>query len=90
MPTISRSNFGESIYRVGQNHIYTVYIRSFWQKNRQIYSYIRCVYTVLANPKYLVATHPKPDILYLSDITPHKYRFLPCGVSAVTFNIYFL
>jgi hypothetical protein len=36
--------------RVGQNHIYTVYIRYFGQGNHQIYGHIRCVYTVLANP----------------------------------------
>ena len=30
------------IYRVGQNHIYTVYIRCFWQGNHEIYGvYIR-------------------------------------------------
>ena len=38
--------------RVGQNHIYTVYIRYFWQGDRQIYGHIRCIYTVLANPTY--------------------------------------
>jgi hypothetical protein len=38
--------------RVGQNHIYTVYIRYFWQGNHQIYGYIRCIYTVLANPTW--------------------------------------
>ena len=38
------------MYRVGQNHIYTVYIRYFWQGNHQIYGHIRCIYTVLANP----------------------------------------
>jgi len=38
--------------RVGQNHIYTVYIRYFWQEIHQIYGHIRCIYTVLANPKY--------------------------------------
>jgi len=37
-------------YRVGQNHIHTVYIRYFWQGNHQIYGHIRCIYTVLANP----------------------------------------
>jgi hypothetical protein len=38
------------VCRVGQNHIYTVYIRYFWLGNHQIYSaYIR-IYTVLANP----------------------------------------
>jgi hypothetical protein len=36
--------------RVGQNHLYTVYIRYFWQGNHQIYGNIRCIYTVLANP----------------------------------------
>jgi len=30
--------------RVGQGHIYTVYIRYFWQGNHQIYGHIRCVY----------------------------------------------
>jgi hypothetical protein len=38
------------IFRVGQNHIYTVYIRYFWQGNHQIYGHIRCKHTVLANP----------------------------------------
>jgi hypothetical protein len=38
------------IGRVGQNHIYTVYIRYFWLGNHQIYCvYIR-IYT--ANPTY--------------------------------------
>jgi hypothetical protein len=37
-------------YRVSQNHIYTLYIRCFWQDNQQIYGYIRCIYTDLANP----------------------------------------
>jgi hypothetical protein len=41
------------MYRVGQNHIYTVYIRYFWQGYHQIYGHIRCIYTVLANPKYV-------------------------------------
>jgi len=38
----------QAISKVGQNHIYTVYIRCFWQGNHQIYS----IYTVLANPSY--------------------------------------
>ena len=41
------------IYRFGQNHIYTVYIRYIWQGNHQIYGHIRCIYTVLANPMYV-------------------------------------
>ena len=36
--------------RVGQNHIYTVCIRYFWQRNHRMYGHIRCIYTVLANP----------------------------------------
>ena len=36
--------------RVGQNHIYTVHTRFFWQGNHQIYGQIRCIYTILANP----------------------------------------
>jgi len=39
--------------RVGQNHIYTVCIRYFWQGNHHIYGHIRCIYTVLANPIYV-------------------------------------
>jgi hypothetical protein len=35
---------------VGQNHIYTVYTRYFWQGNHRLYGHIRCIYTVLANP----------------------------------------
>ena len=39
------------MFRVGQNHISTVYIRYFWLGNHQIYGvYIR-IYTVLANPR---------------------------------------
>jgi len=41
------------MFRVGQNHIYTVYMRYFWQGNHQIYGYIRCIYTVLANPTHV-------------------------------------
>jgi len=36
--------------RVGQNHIYTFYIRCFWQGNHQIYGHIQCIYTILSNP----------------------------------------
>jgi pullulanase/glycogen debranching enzyme len=37
--------------RVGQNHIYSVHIRYFRQRNHQIYGHMRCTYTVLANPR---------------------------------------
>jgi hypothetical protein len=36
------------IYRVGQNHKYTVYIRDFWWGNHQLYGHVRCIYM---NPK---------------------------------------
>jgi hypothetical protein len=43
------------LFRVGQNHIYTVYIRYFWLGNHQIYGvYIR-IYTVLANPTLITS-----------------------------------
>jgi len=29
------------------------YIRNVWQENHQIYGHIRCIYTVMANTKYL-------------------------------------
>jgi len=70
-------------YRVGQNHIYTVYIRYFWQGNHQIYGHIRCIYTVLANPIKLLnafaytedgatccpifGSYPPPSARYSSD-----------------------
>jgi len=38
------------VSRVGLSHIYTVYIRYFWQKIHQIYGHVRRIYTVLANP----------------------------------------
>jgi hypothetical protein len=44
--------------RVGQHHIYTVYVRHIWQGSHQIYGHIWCIYTVLANPIYKdKATH---------------------------------
>ena len=42
-------------FRVGQNHIYTVFIRYFWQGNHQIFGHIRCIHTVLANPMLFVS-----------------------------------
>jgi hypothetical protein len=45
-------NRASLIRRVGQNHIYTVYLRYFWQGNHQIYGHIRCIYMVLANPTH--------------------------------------
>ena len=32
----------------------TIYIRYFWQGNKQIHGHIWCIYTVLANPTYIL------------------------------------
>ena len=45
------------ISRVGQNHIYTVYIRYFWLGNHQMYGHIRRTYTVLTNPTHFPIMH---------------------------------
>ena len=41
---------GFELCRVGQNHVYTVYIRCFRLRNHNIYGHIRCIHTVMANP----------------------------------------
>jgi hypothetical protein len=41
------------ICMVGQNHIYTVYVRYFWLGIHQIYCVCIRIYTVLANPTNL-------------------------------------
>jgi len=56
--TIYTVIYGVYIIRVGQNHIYTVCIRYFWQGNHHIYAHLRCRYTVLANPIYKVLANP--------------------------------
>ena len=35
--------------------MYTVCIRYFWLGNHQKYGHIRCIYTVLANPTYVLS-----------------------------------
>ena len=60
--------------RVGQNHTFigiTVYIRHFWQGNHHTYGHIRCVYTVLANPKNEAhhATHGLYEQVEYADCT---------------------
>ena len=70
--------------RVGQNHIYTVYIRYFWQGNRQIYGYIQCICTVLANLSYLFCCPnpflPFPPNLLLLHLTSCHYCWRsPCS-----------
>jgi len=62
--------------RVGQNHIYTVHIRYFWQGNHQIYGHIRCIYTVLANPRH----EPKEYLVIHIYIYIYIYRPVHCTV----------
>jgi len=74
--------------RVGQNHIYTVYIRYFWQRNHQIYGHLRCIYTVLANPTYFLSVKQQSDTLartfrrraklHASSCTSHNLQHVPC------------
>jgi hypothetical protein len=49
--------------RVGQNHIYTVYVRYLWQGDYHIYGHIRCIYTVLANPTHIYGS-PLASLIY--------------------------
>jgi len=55
------------MFRVFQNHIYTVYIRYFWQENHQLYGHIQSMFIVLANPMY-VALGFRPCNFELKDI----------------------
>jgi len=53
VPVVGINSFNSMhTHKVGQNHIYAVCTRYFWQGNHQIYGHIRYVYTVLANPTY--------------------------------------
>ena len=60
------------MYRVGQNPIYTVCIRCFWQGNYEIYGQIWCIYTVLANPMY-VPLHMCPRNIYMALAYPASF-----------------
>jgi len=53
---------GSCTYRVGQDHIYTVYIRCFWQGNHRIYGHIRCIYTIFLAGK---SPYIKPYTVYI-------------------------
>ena len=59
----------DQILRVGQNHIYTVCIRYFWQGFHHIYGHIRCIYTVLANPTNTTHNVIRVDRKYILHIT---------------------
>jgi hypothetical protein len=63
------------IFRVGQNHLYTVYIRYFWQGKHQIYGHIRCIYTVLAN--FIQTVH----LRYIGILHPHLRTILTIASS---------
>jgi len=56
-----KRSFG-CMFRVGQNHIYTVFVRYFWQENHQIYGHIRCIYTVLAKPIHVTQAEENEQV----------------------------
>ena len=65
-------------FRVGQNPMYTVYVRYFWQGNHQIYGHMRCIYMVLANPNIFVCH------ICTKFFVPCLHMFL-CAMSAHVF-----
>ena len=77
------------MYRVDQNHLYTVHIRYFWQGNYKIYGHIRymvCVYIymVLANLMYIHGSGLWPTL-----VMPHA--FLICFIiPGVRLDAFFL
>jgi len=64
--------------RVGQNHIFTVYLRYFWYGNHQTYSHLWCIYTVLANPTYAVYSMANMLMLILSSFLLCATFSVPC------------
>ena len=52
MNTLGNGLQSRRVPRVGQNHIYTVYIQFFLQGNCQIYGHIMRKFTVLDNPTF--------------------------------------
>jgi hypothetical protein len=65
------------IFKVGQNHMYTMYIRYSWQGSHQVYGHIRCVYMVLANPTYICF----PVFIYFILVTVVRCPQGMCGYS---------
>ena len=84
MATINFANLECTVCRVGQNYIYTVHIRYFWQGNHQIYGHIRCIYTVLANPT--LHTVDKLHLLADPDTTSAHARARSCPHPAYTLH----
>jgi len=54
--------YAKVMTRVGQNHIYTVYIWYIWLGNHPIYGVYICIYTVLANPSDDLSQTAKPGL----------------------------
>jgi len=52
----SKFSAWSGIWRIGQNYIFTVYIRYFWQVIHEIYGHIRCIYGIFGREftKYTV------------------------------------
>ena len=50
-----------------------MYIRYLWQGNHQIYGHIRCIYTVLANPKHCLCATFKLFVTRVEPCVPCTY-----------------
>jgi hypothetical protein len=87
------NNLACCLYRVGQNHIHTVYIRCFWQGNHPIYGHIRCIYTVLANPMLTASRRFRSKCCIthcarlLSQVSMESVTRTPCPSSTTSFAI---
>ena len=79
---LERTGQASDICRVSQNHIYTVYIRNFWQEHHQIYGHIRRIYTILANPRYLWVMSQLRSIIYINANT----TFTPMPIPIIYMN----
>jgi hypothetical protein len=73
--------------RVGQNHKYTVCIRYFWQGNHHIYTVIRFIYTVVANPSYVLCTTHVGSLLIDKCRTLRSY-VLFLGLARIIYIVY--
>jgi len=63
--------------RVGQNHIYTMYIRFCFGREITKYTVIRCIYTGLANPtneRYLPKIVPRKTLWIKLDRDTPVYK----------------
>ena len=53
----------------------TLYLRYFWQGYHQLYGHIRCIYTVLANPRYT----PYMTVVLVISLPKIPYTYRNCN-----------